>query len=101
MVKRIFQQKPASAAMSSGQADSRPAPDAFNADGAPGEVPGEVAVDDLNDLFAAVITRLSEWLVQPPAEPGVMLACVQALRQLHQTAANELLRRQHQLDGQP
>ena len=80
-----------------GHLDSRAAPLAFSI----ADVAGEVAVDDLNDLFAAAITRLADWVVQPPAEPGVMLACVQALRQLHLTAANELLRRQQQLDGRP
>ena len=63
--------------------------------------PDEVAVEDLNDLFAAAITRLADWIVHPPAEPGLMLSCVQALRQLHLTAAKELLRRQQQLDGWP
>ncbi len=58
-------------------------------------------MDDLNDLFAAAITRLAEWIARPPAEPGLMLSCVQSLRQLHQTAANELLRRQQPLDGRP
>lgn len=101
MVKRIFHQKPSAAAIQARQTDSRPPPEGSGSDGALGEVLGEVAVDDLNDLFAAAITRLAAWIVQPPAEPGVMLACVQALRQLHLTAANELRRRQHQLDGSP
>ena len=97
MVKRIPQQKPSAAAVQAGWADSRPPPEALSAE----EAPGEVAVDDLNDLFAAAITRLAAWVVQPPSEPGVMLACVQALRQLHLTAANELARRQQLIDGSP
>ena len=53
----------------------------------------EVGVEDLDDLFAAVITRLAACAVEPTQELHVVLACVQALQQLHLTAANELVRR--------
>lgn len=99
MIKRLFQQDPSMAAVPTDRADSRPAQGPFSVDAAPTDLAAEVAVEDLNDLFAAALSRLSDWLVKPPADPGVMLACLQALRQLHQTAANELLRRQHLLDG--
>ena len=97
MVKPISQQKPAWVAPQTAPVDSRAPPDSFH----DGHSPDEVAVGDLNDLFDAAITRLAQWVVEPPESSGVMLACVQALRQLHLTAANELLRRQQTLDGQP
>lgn len=96
MIKRITRQKTSLAAARTESGDSRVVRDTFGANGAP----DEVAADDLNDLFEAAISRLADWVVQPPAGSGVMLACVEALRQLHRTAANELLRRQQQLDGQ-
>ena len=97
MVKPISQQKPASVAAQTAHVDCRAPPDSFH----DGHSPGDVAVGDLNDLFDAAITRLAQWVVEPPAGSGVMLACVQAVRQLHLTAANELLRRQQTLDGRP
>lgn len=96
MIKRITRQKPSLAAARTKPGDSRAAQAGFSANAAP----DEVAADDLNDLFEAAISRLADWVVQPPAGSGVMLACVEALRQLHRTAANELLRRQQRLDGQ-
>jgi len=97
MVKRIFQQKPLPAEGKPSRPDSR-APLAHDSAEA---ALGEVALEDLDDLFAAAISRLAQWVVQPPADPGAMLTCVQALRQLHLTAANEMLRREQPFDGHP
>lgn len=96
MVTRNSRQKTSLTATRSKPVDSLAEPQTSIAIAAP----DEVAVDDLNELFEAVISRLSDWVVQPPAGSGVLLACVQALRQLHLTAANELQRRQQRLDGQ-
>jgi hypothetical protein len=60
--------------------------------------PAEVAIADLDDLCAAVTTRLAECAVQPTEVQRVVLACVQALQQLHLTASNELARRQQRID---